>query len=165
MTEIYSIHGGSLKASFGLVFVDTLERVATHAHQVNSDRILRFRLQQLRATTLMPDPPLLRLEGEAFHAYLNLVQQLPKDKPELATQVDVDARLVKLCQEVLKVSSFISSLTRSKNVNMLTGRCTCQRLLEGLRHLLMNTRMRLRFDIGLCLWALPEGVSLCLELR
>lgn len=103
MTEIYGMHGTSLSSSFVLILLDTLHTIASHAHAVNSDHILRFRLQELRTATAMPDPPLLRLESEAFHAYLGLLQRLPQDKPDLAQEVSVELRLVKLCQEVLQV--------------------------------------------------------------
>jgi len=54
--------------------------------------------------TQMPDPPLLRLESESYHTYLALLQRLPREKPALAKDVDVELRLVRLCEEVLKVS-------------------------------------------------------------
>ncbi|GJP85932.1 hypothetical protein CLOP_g16023 [Closterium sp. NIES-67] len=103
MTEIFSMHGASLSAPHTLVLLDSLHLVGTHAHAINSDRLLRSRLQALHLATQMPDPPLLRLESEALHAYLSLLQRLPREKAQLAKEVDVELRLVILCEEVLRV--------------------------------------------------------------
>ncbi|CAI5476702.1 unnamed protein product, partial [Closterium sp. Yama58-4] len=103
MTEIFSMHGSALSAPHTLILLDSLHRVGTHAHAINSDRLLRSRLQALHLATQMPDPPLLRLESEALHAYLSLLQRLPREKAQLAKEVDVELRLVILCEEVLRV--------------------------------------------------------------
>ncbi|CAI7870721.1 unnamed protein product [Closterium sp. NIES-54] len=103
MTEIFSMHGAALSAPHTLILLDSLHRVGTHAHAINSDRLLRSRLQALHLATQMPDPPLLRLESEALHAYLSLLQRLPREKAQLAKEVDVELRLVILCEEVLRV--------------------------------------------------------------
>eukprot|EP00850_Spirogloea_muscicola_P010395 SM000061S19222 [mRNA] locus=s61:207593:216818:+ [translate_table: standard] len=103
MTEVYELHGTRLSVEHTLLLLDTLQSVAAHAHAVNGNLPLRRALSTLQAATQMPDPPLLRLESEAFHAYLTLLQRLPLEKPDLAAQVDVELRLVKLCSEVLAV--------------------------------------------------------------
>ncbi len=91
-----------------MLLLDTLHAVAGHAHKVNGDHALRQKLQELQ---LMPDPPLLRLESEAYQAYLNMLQHLPLDKPTLAKDVDVETRLVELCEEVLRL--YVSTSTVS----------------------------------------------------
>eukprot|EP00850_Spirogloea_muscicola_P003472 SM000014S00260 [mRNA] locus=s14:364320:373142:+ [translate_table: standard] len=103
MTEVYELHGTRLSVEHTLLLLDTLQSVAAHAHAINGNLPLRRALSTLQAATQMPDPPLLRLESEAFHAYLTLLQRLPLEKPDLAAQVDVELRLVKLCSEVLAV--------------------------------------------------------------
>ncbi|CAI5975972.1 unnamed protein product [Closterium sp. NIES-65] len=107
MTEIFSMHGAALSAPHTLILLDSLHRVGTHAHAINSDRLLRSRLQALHLATQMPDPPLLRLESEALHAYLSLLQRLPREKAQLAKEVDVELRLVILCEEVLRKGGII----------------------------------------------------------
>ncbi|KAJ7513781.1 hypothetical protein O6H91_23G014100 [Diphasiastrum complanatum] len=102
VTEIYNIHGVRLSAAHTMLLLDTLHTVAVHAHNVNSDYPTRSRLQELHAITQMPDPPLLRLESESYHAYLTMLQQLSVDNPEVGNSVEVETRLVELCEEVLK---------------------------------------------------------------
>lgn len=108
MTEMYNSHGAQLSASNTMQLLDTLHTVAVHAHKVNGDHVLRLQLQELR---LMPDPPLLRLESEAYQAYLAMLQHLPMDKPSLAKDVEVETRLVELCEEVLRLYISISTST------------------------------------------------------
>lgn len=106
--EMYNSHGSQLSAGNTMQLLDTLHTVAVHAHKVNGDRALRQQLQVLR---LMPDPPLLRLESEAYQAYLSMLQHLPIDKPSLAKDVEVETRLVELCEEVLRLYISISTFT------------------------------------------------------
>eukprot|EP01018_Ginkgo_biloba_P011843 Gb_04048 [translate_table: standard] len=101
--EIYNMHRGQLSAANTMVLLDALHSVANHAHKVNSDHALRSRLQELGAVTQMPDPPLLRLESESYQACLNLLQNLILDKSILTKEVDVEACLLELCEEVLHV--------------------------------------------------------------
>lgn len=105
---MYNSHGAQLSVSNTMQLLDTLHTVAVHAHKVNGDHVLRQQLQELR---LMPDPPLLRLESEAYQAYLAMLQHLPLDKPSLAKDVEVETRLVELCEEVLRLYISISTST------------------------------------------------------
>lgn len=103
VSEIYNIHGGRLTAGHTMFLLDTLHEIAVHSHKVNGDFQLRSKLQKLQMVTQIPDPPLLRLESESYQAYLTLLQHLPLDKPALAKDVEVERRLVELCEEVLQV--------------------------------------------------------------
>ncbi|GLJ54588.1 hypothetical protein SUGI_1172590 [Cryptomeria japonica] len=103
MMEIYNMHREQLSASNMMVLVETLHAVAVHAHKVNSDHTLRSKLQEVGSLTQMPDPPLLRLESESYQACLNLLQNVIVDKSVLSKEVDVEACLVQLCEEVLHV--------------------------------------------------------------
>lgn len=119
MSELYSMHGAQLSPAHTLALLDVLYLLAAHAHKVNSDAKVRARLQQLRALTQMADPPLLRLESEAFHAYLTMLQRLPADKPELAKAggpLHVEARLVDLCGEVLTMYINTARVAESSEV-------------------------------------------------
>ncbi|EFJ24773.1 hypothetical protein SELMODRAFT_173646 [Selaginella moellendorffii] len=103
VNELFTNHGSRLAASHSMLLLDTLHVVAAHAHNVNSDIALRTKLQQVKVATQLSDPPLLRLESESYHAYLNLLQTLSVLKPELAKDAEVEGRLVELCEEVLQV--------------------------------------------------------------
>ncbi|MCO5607712.1 hypothetical protein L7F22_061911 [Adiantum nelumboides] len=101
--EIYNMHGCRLTASHTMLLLDMLHDMAIHSHKVNGNFQLRSKLQKLQSVTQFTDPPLLRLESESYQVYLTLLQRLPLDKPELAKDVEVESRLVELCEEVLQV--------------------------------------------------------------
>eukprot|EP00252_Welwitschia_mirabilis_P000957 TRINITY_DN10944_c0_g1_i1.p1 TRINITY_DN10944_c0_g1~~TRINITY_DN10944_c0_g1_i1.p1 ORF type:complete len:1770 (+),score=306.81 TRINITY_DN10944_c0_g1_i1:196-5505(+) len=98
---IYNDHKSSLSEANCLIIVETLHSMAVHARKVNTNSTLHSRVQELNAQLQMTDPPLLRLESEAYQACLTVLQNLILDKPTLSKADDVEAQLVKLCEEVL----------------------------------------------------------------
>lgn len=103
MMEVYNMHRGQLSEANTMVLVETLHSIGAHAHSINSDHALRSKLQELGTMTQMPDPPLLRLESESYQASLNLLQNLIVDRSIHNKEVEVEARLVEFCEEVLHV--------------------------------------------------------------
>ncbi|KAG5092515.1 hypothetical protein JHK82_051293 [Glycine max] len=61
--EIYNMYRSQLSAKTILVLFEALHDVALHAHKINSNIILRSKLQEFGSMTQMQDPPLLRLEN------------------------------------------------------------------------------------------------------
>lgn len=101
--EVYNMHREQLSAANTMVLVESLHSIGTHAHRINSDHALRSKLQELGTISQMPDPPLLRLESESYQASLNLLQNLIVDKSIHNKEVEIEARLVEFCEEVLLV--------------------------------------------------------------
>lgn len=101
--EIYNMYRAQLSAKNTVVLFDALLIVATHAHQINSDSSMRSKLQELGSMTQMQDPPLLRLENEAYQICLTLLQNLIADRPFGYDEVEIEAYLIDLCKEVLQV--------------------------------------------------------------
>lgn len=91
-----------LSAKNMLVLFDALHDVALHAHKINSNTILRSRLQEFGPMTQMQDPPLLRLENESYQICLTFLQNLIEDRPPSYEEAEVEAYLVRLCREVLE---------------------------------------------------------------
>lgn len=58
----------------------------------------------------MPDPPLLHLESESYQASPNLLQNLIVDRSVNNKEVEAEAYLVELCEEVLHVYLETSNL-------------------------------------------------------
>ncbi|TKY65599.1 Brefeldin A-inhibited guanine nucleotide-exchange protein 2 [Spatholobus suberectus] len=104
--EIYNVYRSQLSAKTILVLFEALHDVALHAHKINSNIILRSKLQEFGSMTQMQDPPLLRLENESYQICLTFLQNLVVDRPpsyeEVEVEVEVETRLVWLCQEVLE---------------------------------------------------------------
>ncbi|RDX96898.1 Brefeldin A-inhibited guanine nucleotide-exchange protein 2, partial [Mucuna pruriens] len=100
--EIYNMYRSNLSTKVMLVLYDALHDVALHAHQINSNTILRSKLQEFGSMTQMQDPPLLRLENESYQICLTFLQNLILDKPPDYEVNEVDSHLIQLCQEVLE---------------------------------------------------------------
>lgn len=86
-----------------IVLFDALHSVASHAHQIDNDTDLRSKLQDLGSMTQMQDPPLLRLENEAYQICLTLLQNLISDQSSTEDATAAETHLINLCREVLEV--------------------------------------------------------------
>ncbi|KAJ9563263.1 LOW QUALITY PROTEIN: hypothetical protein OSB04_008423 [Centaurea solstitialis] len=99
--EIYNMYRPQLSTKNTLVLFDAVRRVASHAHKINADNMLRSKLQELGPMTQLQDPPLLRLEIESYQTCLMFVQNLAVDRPPFYEESKVETQLIDLCQEVL----------------------------------------------------------------
>ncbi|KAK8339510.1 hypothetical protein V6Z12_A08G038900 [Gossypium hirsutum] len=99
--EIYNINRTRISAKNILVLVDAMHDVASHAHGINNDTILRTKLQEFGRMTQMQDPPLLRLENESYQFCLTFLHNLILDRPPSFEEAEIKSHLVGLCQEVL----------------------------------------------------------------
>lgn len=100
--EIYNMYRSHLSSKNTIALFDALHVVASHAHKINSNPILRSKLQELGSLTQMQDPPLLRLENEAYQICLTFLQNLVVDRPPTYEETEVESYLVELCREVLQ---------------------------------------------------------------
>ena len=91
-----------LSAKNVLVLFNAMHGVASHAHKINSNTMLRSKLQELGPMTQMQDPPLLRLENESYQICLTLLQNLILDRPPSYEEAEVESNLVDLCREILR---------------------------------------------------------------
>ncbi|KAJ8565444.1 hypothetical protein K7X08_008020 [Anisodus acutangulus] len=99
--EIYNMYRPQLSCKNIIVLFDAMHGVASHAHKINSDTSLRPKLLEFSSMTQMQDPPLLRLENEAYQICLSFLQNLVQDKPTGFEDSEVETYLVNLCTEVL----------------------------------------------------------------
>ncbi|KAG4132600.1 hypothetical protein ERO13_D08G042600v2 [Gossypium hirsutum] len=99
--EIYNMHRTRISAKNILVLVDAMHDVASHAHGINNDAILRTKLLEFGRMTQMQDPPLLRLENESYQFCLTFLHNLILDRPPSFEEAEIESHLVGLCQEVL----------------------------------------------------------------
>jgi len=96
------MYRSQLSAKTILVLFEALHDVALHAHKINSNIILRSKLQEYGSMTQMQDPPLLRLENESYQICLTFLQNLVVDTPPNYEEVEVETLLVQLSKEVLE---------------------------------------------------------------
>ncbi|KAG2404437.1 Brefeldin A-inhibited guanine nucleotide-exchange protein [Vigna angularis] len=123
--EIYNMYRSQLSAKALLVLFEALHDVALHAHKINSNLILRSKLQEYGSMTQMQDPPLLRLENESYQICLTFLQNLVVDTPPNYEEIEVETLFVQLCQEVLKFyievagSGRVSESSNGRQLNWL----------------------------------------------
>ncbi|XP_010540253.1 PREDICTED: brefeldin A-inhibited guanine nucleotide-exchange protein 3 [Tarenaya hassleriana] len=98
VTDIYNMYGTSLSAKHMLILYDGMHRIASNAHRINADPVLRSKLQELGSVPESQDPPLLRLENEAYQTCLTFLHNLISDQ----TTSEIESYLVGLCREVLE---------------------------------------------------------------
>eukprot|EP00898_Chlorokybus_atmophyticus_P004086 jgi/Chlat1/4679/Chrsp3S05617 len=113
VSELFSRHITLLAPQHVVLLLDTLQLIAAHARNVNVDHQLRVRLRHVCTLEQVPDPPLLRLENEAVHAYMSVLlhmaaTSISKGKGALAPDVptgtfSVEDRLMTICMEVMQV--------------------------------------------------------------
>ncbi|KAK8587923.1 hypothetical protein V6N13_086883 [Hibiscus sabdariffa] len=102
MMEIYNMYRTHLSAKSTLVLFEAMHAVASHAHRINNNTVLRTKLQEFGPMTQLQDPPLLRLENESYQFCLTFLQNLILDRPPSYEEAEVESRLVDLCQEILQ---------------------------------------------------------------
>ncbi|KAK9265382.1 hypothetical protein L1049_012507 [Liquidambar formosana] len=117
--EIYNMYRPQLSAKNTILLFDALHGVASHAHKINSSNILRSKLQELGSVTQMQDPPLLRLENEAYQICLTFLQNLILDRPPTYEEAEVEFYLVDLCREVLQF--YIETARSGPSESSLSG--------------------------------------------
>ncbi|XWS77185.1 hypothetical protein CRYUN_Cryun01aG0239800 [Craigia yunnanensis] len=99
--EIYNMYRTHLSAKNTLILFDAMHDVASHAHRINNNTLLRSKLQEFGTMTQMQDPPLLRLENESYQFCLTFLRNLILDRPPRYEEAEVESHLVGLCREVL----------------------------------------------------------------
>ncbi|KAE8693794.1 Brefeldin A-inhibited guanine nucleotide-exchange protein 4 [Hibiscus syriacus] len=101
MMEIY-MYRTHLSAKSNLVLFEAMHVVASHAHRINNNTVLRSKLQEFGLMTQLQDPPLLRLENESYQFCLTFLQNLILDRPPSYEEAEVESHLVDLFQEILQ---------------------------------------------------------------
>lgn len=100
--EIYTMYRPKLSIGNTLILFEAMHELACHAHKINTNAVLRAKLQELGSITQMQDPPLLRLENESYQTCLAFLQNLAEDRPPKYDEAEVESYLVNLCQEILQ---------------------------------------------------------------
>ncbi|KAL1567357.1 brefeldin A-inhibited guanine nucleotide-exchange protein 2-like [Salvia divinorum] len=101
IVDIYNMQRARLSVRNIFILFDVVHAVAFHAHNLNSNGVLRQKLQELGPMMQMEDP-LLGLETQSYQICLTFLQNLALDRPPSYEESEVESYLVNLCQEVLQ---------------------------------------------------------------
>ncbi|XP_010544658.1 PREDICTED: brefeldin A-inhibited guanine nucleotide-exchange protein 2 [Tarenaya hassleriana] len=119
--EIYNMYRPRLSTKNTLVLFDAMHGVALNAQSVNSNSVLRSRLQELGSMTQMQDPPLLRLENESYQICLTFLQNILVG----CRDAEVESLLVNICQEVLQFYIETSSSRKRPSPSPSSSSSSC----------------------------------------
>lgn len=103
VTDLYKIHLKSLSVDNVLILREILSFISSHAHQLNSEEILRKQLPVVCSILELSEPPLVHFENESYQNHLNFLQKLLTDDPSLSEEMNIEAELVSVCQEILLI--------------------------------------------------------------
>ncbi|KFK42561.1 hypothetical protein AALP_AA1G011300 [Arabis alpina] len=102
VTDIYNMYRSSLTANHVLMLFDAMHGIASNAHQINADPLIRAKLQELGSSPDTQEAPLLRLENESFQTCMTFLDNLISDQPLGYDEAKIETHLISLCREVLE---------------------------------------------------------------
>ncbi|KAJ4895098.1 Brefeldin A-inhibited guanine nucleotide-exchange protein 3 [Raphanus sativus] len=102
VTDIYIMYRTSLAAKHMLMLYNAMHGIASNAHKINSDTVLRAKLQELGSSPEAQEAPLLRLENESFQTCMTFLDNLITDQPLGYEEGEIESHLISLCREVLE---------------------------------------------------------------
>lgn len=103
ITDLYKIHQESLSAMNIKVLTEIFSSIASHAHQLTSEKILQIKLQKVCSILELSDPPMVHFENESYQNYLNFLQNLLSDHPSLSAEMNIEPELVSVCKQILEI--------------------------------------------------------------
>ncbi|CAH2039374.1 unnamed protein product [Thlaspi arvense] len=103
VAEIYNMYRASLTANHMLMLFEAMHGIASNAHKINADPVLRRKLQELGGSSPeSQEAPLLRLENESFQTCMTFLDNLIADQPLGYEEAEIESHLISLCREVLE---------------------------------------------------------------
>ncbi|KAJ6410232.1 hypothetical protein OIU84_009682 [Salix udensis] len=90
---LYKANWQFLSAANVRILVDIFTSIASHAHQLNSEKSLLRKLQKGCSIAGISDPPMVHFENESYENYLDFLQDLLKDNPSMSEALNIEEQL------------------------------------------------------------------------
>ncbi|KAJ4846622.1 Protein big1 [Turnera subulata] len=103
VTDLYKAHLGFLSVANAKILVDIYSSVASHANQLNSEKILLKKLQRACSILELSEPPLVHFENESYQTYLNFLRDLVGDSRYMSEGLNIEPQLVAACEKILEI--------------------------------------------------------------
>lgn len=100
-TELYKIHLRSLSPGTVVMVNSVFSMVVHHAHELNSNKLLQLKLQQVCLILEVSDPPMLHFENETYQNYVTFLYDLLTNDISSSEEINIEQRLVSTCEEIL----------------------------------------------------------------
>ncbi|WCJ28586.1 Brefeldin A-inhibited guanine nucleotide-exchange protein 1 [Euphorbia peplus] len=85
------------------IVLDTFSAIASHAHQLNTERVLQRKLEKACSMLDFSDPPIVHFENESYQNYLNFLHDLLLDNSPICEEMDIESQLVTVCETILQI--------------------------------------------------------------
>lgn len=99
--DLYKIHLQSLSGDTVNVLIKLFASIASHAHELNSNRVLQLQLQRVCSILEISEPPVVHFETETYQNNVNFLYDLHVSNSPVYKEKKVEQHLVSLCEEVL----------------------------------------------------------------
>lgn len=103
ITDLYKMHQQSLSASNVTLLLEIFSSIVSHAHELNSEKMLQLKLQRACSTLDISDPPIVHFENESYQNYLKFLHEILMNNPSLSEQMNVEPQLISVCEKVLQI--------------------------------------------------------------
>ncbi|XP_019054355.1 PREDICTED: brefeldin A-inhibited guanine nucleotide-exchange protein 1 isoform X2 [Nelumbo nucifera] len=103
INDLYKVHQQYLSTANIMILLEMFSSIASHANELSSKTALQVKLQRACSILEIPDPPVVHFENESYQNYLNFLRTLLMDKPSLCEEMNVEAKLVAVCEKILQI--------------------------------------------------------------
>ncbi|KAJ6671836.1 BREFELDIN A-INHIBITED GUANINE NUCLEOTIDE-EXCHANGE PROTEIN 1 [Salix viminalis] len=100
---LYKANWQFLSAANVRILVDIFTSIASHAHQLNSEKSLLRKLQKGCSIAGISDPPMVHFENESYENYLDFLQDLLKDNPSMSEALNIEEQLAGVCEKIFLI--------------------------------------------------------------
>ncbi|KAL6211075.1 hypothetical protein ACLB2K_016303 [Fragaria x ananassa] len=117
--DLYKIHLETFSAANMTVLLEVFSLVASHAHELNSETILQKKLEKVCSILELTAPPIVHFENESHKNFLNFLQNSLVDNPSLSKKMNIEAKLVAVCEDILQIYLKCTELQSSEQKPVL----------------------------------------------
>ncbi|XP_041014398.1 brefeldin A-inhibited guanine nucleotide-exchange protein 1-like isoform X1 [Juglans microcarpa x Juglans regia] len=96
-------HPESLSVDNIVILQEFFSFISSHAHELNSEKILQKKLPIVCSILELSEPPLVHFENVSYQNYLNFLQKLLADNPSVSEEMNIESELVVVCQKILQI--------------------------------------------------------------
>ncbi|KAE8712834.1 Brefeldin A-inhibited guanine nucleotide-exchange protein 4 [Hibiscus syriacus] len=114
VTDIYKTHMQFLSAANTNVIVEIFSSISSHALELNSETRMQQKIQIACSILELSEPPMLSFENEAYHNYLNFLQDFVENNLSISKEMNLESLLVAVCEKILQI--YLNCATDHQNV-------------------------------------------------
>ncbi|KAE8708581.1 Brefeldin A-inhibited guanine nucleotide-exchange protein 4 [Hibiscus syriacus] len=114
LTDIYKTHMQFLSAANTIIVVEIFSSISSHALELNSETRMQQKIQIACSILELSEPLMLGFENEAYHNYLNFLQEFVENNPSISKEMNLESLLVEVCEKILQI--YLNCTTDHQNM-------------------------------------------------